>query len=135
MRYSSRSQMLAEESIGPLLTRLSLPAMVSMMVQALYNVVDTIFIGQWVGTLGISAITVVLPIHMLMMAVGQTIGVGGASIISRRMGAGGKRCSSLDPWQHGAAGRFVRQYLCRFRLFLHGATAAFVRRYTGHPWP
>ena len=124
--------MLADESIGPLLTRLSLPAIVSMMVQALYNVVDTIFIGQWVGTMGISAITVILPIHMLMMAVGQTIGVGGASIISRRMGAGGQRCCIPDTGEYGAVGDVVWLHVCRFRLFLHGAVIKAVRRYTRH---
>lgn len=84
----TRSHMLAHEPIGRLLTRLSLPAIIGMMVNALYNMVDTIFVGQWVGTLAIGALAVAFPLQMLVHTIGQTIGNGGASIISRRMGAG-----------------------------------------------
>ncbi len=80
--------MLAKERVGRLLFNLSLPSIVAMMVQALYNVVDTIFVGRGVGTLGIGAIAVVFPMNMLIMALSQTIGIGGASRISRRMGSG-----------------------------------------------
>ncbi|ACL04246.1 MATE efflux family protein [Desulfatibacillum aliphaticivorans] len=88
MNVQTRGGMLAADSIGSLLMKLSLPAIISMFVQAMYNTVDTIFIGRWVGTLGIGAISLVLPIVFLIMAACQAIGVGGASIISRRMGAG-----------------------------------------------
>lgn len=88
MENGTRSEMLAKEKVGKLLCKLSLPAIVAMMVHALYNVVDTIFVGKGIGTLGIGAIAIVFPIQMIIMAVGQTIGMGGASLISRRMGAG-----------------------------------------------
>lgn len=88
MENGKRSKMLADEKIGKLLYKLSLPAIVGMMVQALYNIVDTIFVGKGVGTLGISSIAIVFPIQMLIMAIGQMIGVGGGSRISRRMGQG-----------------------------------------------
>lgn len=87
--------MLANDKVGILLTKLSLPAIVGMLVHAVYNTVDTIFIGQWVGTLGIGAIAIVMPIVILIMAAMQTIGIGGASIISRRMGAGDIEGSAL----------------------------------------
>ena len=87
MKKQTRSDMLAREKIGPLLMKLSLPAIISMVVHAMYNTVDTIFVGRWVGTLGIGAISVVLPLVFLIMAATQTIGIGGASIISRQMGA------------------------------------------------
>ncbi len=88
MKRQTRRDVLANDKIGKLLIKLSLPAIISMLVQALYNTVDTIFVGRWVGTLGIGAIAVALPIVMLIMAFTQIIGIGGASIISRRMGAG-----------------------------------------------
>jgi putative MATE family efflux protein len=88
MKTRTRKDMLGNEKVGRLLYKLSLPAMIGMMVQALYNVVDTIFVGKGVGTLGIGGIAVVFPIQMLTMAIAQTIGIGGASRISRRMGAG-----------------------------------------------
>lgn len=91
MKFATRSEMLAEEKIGRLLIGLSLPAMMSMAVHALYNIINTIFVGRWVGTVGIGAVSVAFPIQMLLMAGGMTIGVGGASIISRRMGAGDRQ--------------------------------------------
>ncbi len=55
---------------------------------SIYGIVDTIFVGLWVGSLGIAAITVVLPITFLIASIGMAIGVGGASIISRAFGEG-----------------------------------------------
>jgi putative MATE family efflux protein len=84
----TRQNLLANEGIGRLLIRLSLPAAVGMIVMALYNVVDTIFIGHAVGPLGIAGLTIVFPIQMLLMGVGMLLGIGGASLISRSLGAG-----------------------------------------------
>lgn len=84
----TRSEMLGKEKIGRLLVRLSTPAIIGMMVQALYNLVDAVFVGRGVGTLGIGGITVSFPIMMIIVAFAQTIGIGGASIISRRKGEG-----------------------------------------------
>jgi putative MATE family efflux protein len=81
-----REIQLSEAPIGKLLWKLSAPAMVGMMVMALYNLVDTIFIGRAVGVLGIAGIAIVFPINMLIMAIEQTIGIGGASLISRKLG-------------------------------------------------
>lgn len=53
---------------------------------SIYGIVDTIFVGQWVGSLGIAAITVVMPITFLIASIGMAIGIGGSSIISRAFG-------------------------------------------------
>ena len=58
-----------------------------MFVMTLYNVVDTIFIGHAVGPLGIAGLAIVFPIQMLAMGLGMMIGIGGASLISRFLGA------------------------------------------------
>jgi putative MATE family efflux protein len=81
------SIILSSDRIGKLLLRLSVPAIIGMIVQALFNIVDTIFVGRGVGTLGIAGITIVFPIQMFVMAVSQMVGIGGASIISRALGA------------------------------------------------
>ncbi len=83
-----RQNMLATEGIGKLLLRLSLPAMVGMFVMALYNVVDTIFIGQVVGPMGIAGLTIVFPVQMIVMGLGMIVGIGGGSVISRALGSG-----------------------------------------------
>lgn len=81
---------LANEKIGKSLFKLSAPAMIGMFVMALYNLVDTIFIGQGVGIIGIAAVSIFFPIQMLMMALAQTIGIGEASMISRLIGSNKK---------------------------------------------
>lgn len=82
-----RNEMLGNESIGKLLMRLSVPATIGMIVQALYNLVDTIFVGQGVGIMGIAGVSVAFPIQMIIMSFAQMFGIGGASIISRSLGA------------------------------------------------
>jgi len=85
---NNRNQtVLDDDRIGRLLLKLSLPAFFGMFVMALYNVVDTIFIGHYVGPLGIAALSIVFPLQMLSMGVGQMMGMGGASLISRLIGA------------------------------------------------
>ncbi len=74
------------QPISSLLIRLSLPAMVGMIVNALYNFVDTIFVGQGIGPYAIAALSIAFPIQMLFGAFAQTFGYGAASIISRRLG-------------------------------------------------
>jgi putative MATE family efflux protein len=91
----TRSDMLAFEKIGKLLFKLSAPAIIGMMVQGLYNLVDTIFVGRFTGTLGIGGITIAFPIQMILMGIGMTIGIGGASRISRRLGERDREGASL----------------------------------------
>ncbi|SHN26932.1 putative efflux protein, MATE family [Cyclobacterium lianum] len=72
--------------IGKLLVQQAVPAAVGILVLSIYGIVDTIFVGRFVGSLGIATITVVLPITFLISSIGMSIGVGGASIISRAFG-------------------------------------------------
>lgn len=83
---SRRTMYLERDKIFPLLLRMGIPAVVGMMVNALYNIVDTIFVGQGVGPLAIAGLAIVFPIQMIVSAIAQAIGVGTASIVSRRLG-------------------------------------------------
>jgi len=86
---NNRNQsVLDDERVGWLLLKLSLPAFLGMFVITLYNVVDTIFIGHYVGPLGIAGLSIVFPVQMLSLGIGQMTGIGGASLISRLIGAG-----------------------------------------------
>ena len=78
---------LDNDHIGRLLLKISGPAMVGMAVNALYNVVDAIFVGRGVGTLGIAGIAIVFPIQAFVLAIALMLGIGGASVISRSLGA------------------------------------------------
>ena len=77
---------LENKRIGPLLAKLAIPTTIGMLVNSLYNIVDTIFIGKGVGTLAIAAIGIVFPIQMIIMSLAQLIGLGSASMISRSLG-------------------------------------------------
>jgi putative MATE family efflux protein len=70
-----------------LLLKLSIPAFLGMLVMMLYNIIDTIFVSYYVGPLGIAGLSIVFPLQMLSMGIGQMTGMGGASQISRLIGA------------------------------------------------
>lgn len=84
---SEHHESLGIEKISKLLYKQSVPATIGLLVISLYNFVDAIFIGHGVGTLGVAALGVAFPIQMIMMSIPQTMGVGAASIISRKLGA------------------------------------------------
>ncbi len=82
-----RSKELGSESIGKLLIKQSVPASIGILVMSLNILVDTIFVGNWIGSIAIAAINVVLPVSFFIAALGMSIGIGGSSIISRALGA------------------------------------------------
>ena len=79
---------LGEEKVLNLLVKFSVPAIVGMTVNALYNIVDRIFIGNSsdLGSNGIAGITVAFPLMNILMAIAILFGVGGATLFSLRLG-------------------------------------------------
>ncbi|HET6785806.1 MAG TPA: MATE family efflux transporter [Erysipelotrichaceae bacterium] len=79
---------LGEEKISKLLIKFSIPAIVGMLVSALYNIVDRIYIGNApeLGANGLAGITIGFPLMLIMLAVGVLFGVGGATLFSIRLG-------------------------------------------------
>ena len=79
---------LGTEPILKLLMRFSIPAIVGMMVNALYNVIDRMYIGNSpsLGASGIAGITIAFPIMIILMAMGALFGIGGATLFSIRLG-------------------------------------------------
>jgi len=77
---------LGTEHVGSLLLHFSIPAIIGMLVNAMYNVVDRVFVGNTVGTLGITGITVSFPVMIIFMAFGMLIGIGGTTVFSIRLG-------------------------------------------------
>lgn len=81
--------------IGRLLITMSLPAIVSMLVQALYNVMDTVFVGMYYSGLGdseynsaVQALSVAFPMQLIIVSIGIGLGVGANACISRKLGMG-----------------------------------------------
>ncbi|MCM4160594.1 MATE family efflux transporter [Antarcticibacterium flavum] len=81
---------LGKEPIGKLLIGQAVPASVGILVMSLNILVDTIFVGNWIGSIAIAAINVVLPVSFFIAALGMAIGIGGSSVISRALGAGNR---------------------------------------------
>lgn len=85
-RENERRKLLGEEPIGKLLVKFSLPAITGMIVNALYNIVDRIFIGKGVGELAIGGLFISSPISLIIMAFGMLIGIGGNTLVSIKLG-------------------------------------------------
>ena len=84
------SEQLGTEPIGQLLVKQAVPASIGILVMSLNVLVDSIFVGNWIGSIAIAAINVVLPVSFFIAALGMAIGIGGSSIISRALGSGNK---------------------------------------------
>lgn len=80
---------LGEEKISKLLYKFSIPAIVGMMINALYNIVDRIYIGNSpdLGANGIGGITISFPLTIILLAIGLLFGQGGATLFSMNLGA------------------------------------------------
>lgn len=91
MMQNQSHNVLDTDRIGGLLMKLSLPMFFGMLTQAIYNIVDTIFLGHYVGPLGIASLSVVFPLQMFTMGIGTMVGIGGGSLISRLIGGGDQK--------------------------------------------
>lgn len=83
----ANSDQLGNKPIGKLLIKQSVPASIGILVMSINILVDTIFVGNWIGSTAIAAINVVLPVSFFIAALGMAIGIGGSSIISRALGS------------------------------------------------
>jgi putative MATE family efflux protein len=81
-----KTKALGTDPVGRLVVRLSTPAIAGLLVHALYNVTDAIFVGHGAGTLAIAGIGVAFPFFLIIIGLGQLIGVGSGSILSRALG-------------------------------------------------
>ena len=97
--------------IGRLVMSMSWPAMLSMVIQACYNVVDTYFVSM-IGEKSLTAITLIFPIQMLMIAVSVGTGIGINSLIARRLGA--RRYADADR----AASQGLKLYYINWLIFV-----------------
>ena len=93
---SQEQNPLGTAPVGGLIGKFAIPAIISMLVSAMYNIVDQIFIGQGVGMLGNAATNVAFPVTTIATALALLLGIGGASNYNLEMGAGReKKASSI----------------------------------------
>ncbi|WP_167578676.1 MATE family efflux transporter [Jeotgalibacillus proteolyticus] len=83
-----QSTQMGTEKISKLMVKFSVPAFIGMFVMAFYNIADTFYIARGVGTLAVAALSIAFPLQLIITAFAAAIGIGGSSIISRRLGAG-----------------------------------------------
>jgi putative MATE family efflux protein len=98
MALKSKSSRMGEDPIIKLLLKLSAPAIAGMLIQALYNIVDSIYVGR-LSTDALSALSISFPVQMFLIAVGVGTGVGTSSLISRLLGKGDK-CRANNVAEH-----------------------------------
>ena len=90
------------ESIPKAVAVLAIPSVLSMLVTVLYNMVDTVFVGQTHDPYQMNAVSMATPVFMILMAFGNLFGIGGCAFISRSLGAREyervKKISSFSFW-------------------------------------
>ena len=77
---------LGTESVGKLLVQFSIPAIISMTIVSLYNIIDSVFIGHGVGPMAIAGLAITFPMMNLIAAFGNLVAAGGATISSIKLG-------------------------------------------------
>ena len=87
---SEQQNPLAVDKISSLILRFSVPSIIAMLVSAVYNIADQLFIGNAVGTLGNAATNIAFPLSMLCTSLALLFGIGGAASFNLHMGAGRK---------------------------------------------
>ena len=85
------TKLLAEGNVKKALLTLAIPTIIATLISAIYNFVDTLFVGMLNDTSAIGAVSIALPLFMIIAALGQMIGVGASSYVSRSLGAGKKK--------------------------------------------
>ena len=86
---------LGTDSLSSLLWRYAMPAIIAQGSSTLYNILDSIFVGQGVGPLAISGLALTMPVMNLSAAFGAMVGVGSSALTSIRLGQGNKRAAEL----------------------------------------
>lgn len=100
--------------IKRLMLRMGIPMIVSMVLQAFYNIIDSYFVSciDGLGDEGVNALTLAFPVQMLMVAIGVGTGVGINAVLSKSLGAGNKKKASC------IAGNAIFLGLCTYVVFL-----------------
>lgn len=92
MAKTNKTSLWGSERISRLLLRLAPPVMLAQLIQALYNIVDSLFVGKYSQS-GLAALSIIYPIQLLMIAFGVGTSVGINTVASRKLGVGDKKAA------------------------------------------
>ena len=115
MSYDSRTEVMGRDPVGPLLFRFSIPSIIGLLANALYNIVDRMFIGRIVGSHGLTAVTVAFPFFALAITLGILVSVGASSLVSRSLGR-----REMELSENVLSNAFVLAIIAGFSLALSG---------------
>lgn len=128
-----------KEKIGKLLFRFAMPAIISLLVEELYAMVDTVYVGRFIGSDAIAALTVAFPVQRLLISLGLLIAVGGSTYVSMSLGKGDRQAAgkaAVNSFIMGAGILAVTVALCGaflkpvlYRLGASPATYPMASRY------
>lgn len=116
----NRQRMMAELPMGRLLCKMSIPLMISMLIQSLYNIVDTFFVAK-LGIAAISAVGIAFPIQMLMIAASNGLCAGMSSLTAQRFGRGESDRTGRAPGNAIVMMAIISLIFILFGLFGSGA--------------
>jgi len=94
MAIVRKSDRLGKEKISTLLYKLSVPAIIGMVMQSMYNIIDSIYVGH-ISTDALSALSLSFPVQMLLISIGVGTGIGANSLISRLLGEGNSKRATI----------------------------------------
>ena len=97
------------EKIGKILLRLAPPVMLAQLIQALYNLVDSLFVGKYADS-GLTALSIVYPLQLLMIALAVGTGVGVNTVMAARLGIGRKKQAE----EYAGVGTFLAFFCTEF---------------------
>ncbi|MGL5255025.1 MAG: MATE family efflux transporter [Brevinema sp.] len=108
---------ISEKNISPMLLSLALPAMAAGLIDITYNVVDSVFIGHFVGRSALAALSLISSIQLFFISMGQLFAVGSSSIISRSLGAN-KALLAQVTLKHGFWASLIFSTIISFTLLI-----------------
>jgi len=83
---NKKTKELAELSVPRLMLKFFVPAFIGVFINALYNIVDRVFIGQGVGSMALSGVSATFPVMLIVMGFGMLIGIGAGVLVSINLG-------------------------------------------------
>lgn len=125
-RADSAANPLGSKPVGALLAEFAIPSIIAMLVSALYNIVDQLFIGHYVGMLGNAATNVAFPLTMSCTAIALMCGIGGAANFNLNLGRGNQEKAAKYAGNAAALMVVIGAALCIFtKIFLKPLMTAF----------
>ena len=120
------SELFGRENISKILFRLAPPVMLAQLIQALYNIIDSLFVGRY-SDAGLTALSIIYPLQLLMIALAVGTGAGINTVMAAKLGSGSKR----EAEEYAGAGTPLAVLLwCLFAVVCWAIMPAYARMST-----